>query len=134
MSFDDLVDLIIDWAVDDTRVKAFWIEADNLNELRRPYRNPRLHLSADEPSYPLLEAELSTGLAAVPGVKVRGVSETPRFAKQIDMEIAGLAFTIVAEQSHLLAKRQRTEVVPLVDKTGHLTHVMDFSGRKRMPE
>jgi hypothetical protein len=131
MSFDDIVDLIIDWAVDDERVKAFWIEADNLSELRRPYRNPRLHLSADEPSHPSLVAELSNGLASIPGLKVRGISETPRFATQIDMEAGALAFTIVAEQSNLLAKRQRAEVVPLIDKTGHLTHVMDFSGRKK---
>ena len=131
MSFDDLVDLIINWAIDDARVKAFWIEGESLRALRRPYRNPRLHLCADAPAYPPLEAELSTGLAAIPGVQVSGVSETPRLAKQIDMKAAGVNFTVVVEQSHLLAKRPRTEVVPLVDKTGHLTHVMDFSGRKK---
>jgi hypothetical protein len=131
VDFDNLVDIIIAWVVDEARVRAFWIEAESLSELRRPYNNPRLHLCANEPSYPLLEAELSTGLAAIPGVKVREVSETARLAKQVDMEAAGLAFTIVLEQSHLLAKRQRAEVVPLVDKTGHLTHVMDFSGRRR---
>jgi hypothetical protein len=131
MSLDDIADAVIDWAVNDARVKALWIEADALSDLRRPYRALRLHLSADEPVYPALLRELGSGLACVPGSKVASVADTERFARDLSFEAQGLAFSLIAEQSHLLAKRPRAEVIPLVDKTGHLTHVMDFSRRKR---
>lgn len=131
MNLDDLADRIIDWAANDSRVKALWIEGDTLPELRRPYRTLRLHLAADEPDYPSLAAELCAGFLCIPGCKVLAVTDTRRFAKELALEAGGLPFRLIAEQSNLLPKRPRAEVIPLVDKTCHLTHVMDFSRRKR---
>ena len=136
MTLDDVADLFIDWAAAEARVRALWIEAPTLPELRRPYRTLELHLSADEPAYPSVTADIAAGFAAAQalraaGIHLLGASDAPRFAKEYALEVEGLRFTLIAEQSYLLAKRPRAEVVPLLDKTGHIAHVMDFSRRKR---
>jgi hypothetical protein len=128
-SFDELADRMVTWAVDEPRVRALWIEGDSQADLRRPYRALRLHLAVDEPQFPALVAELGSVFARVLGAKTLSVADTRRLAKELTLEAHGLDLTCVAEQSNLLAKRPRAFVAPLVDKTGHLTHVMDFSDR-----
>ena len=63
--------------------------------------------------------------------KVERVTETPRYAQRLEVTAGPLAFVLIAEQSHLLAKRPRAEVVPLNDQTGRLPHVLDYSLRRR---
>ena len=129
LSFDELADRMVAWAVEEPGVRALWIEGDSQADLRRPYRALRLHVAADEPQFPALVADLSSILARVLGAETRSVMDTRRLAKELILEAHGLALTLIAEQSNLLAKRPRAFVAPLVDKTGHLTHVMDFSDR-----
>ncbi len=132
MTLDEIADQWIDWAVSEPRVRALWIEAEDVKLLRRPYASLRMHLAAEEPDYPSLLVDLSrsTVKLAIPGLRVASVTDTPRFAKELKLGARDRVFTLIAEQSYLLAKRPRAEVVPLVDKTGHLTHVLDFSARK----
>jgi hypothetical protein len=130
-TFDDIADRLIAWAIGEERVRALWIEGDSIEEVRRPYRKLRLHVAADEPAFPALLLALPAALQAAAGAKVLRVGDTPRLAKEIALRSGDLDLTLVAEQTNLLAKRPRAEVAPLVDKTGHLTHVMDFSRRRR---
>ncbi|MBI4603007.1 MAG: hypothetical protein HY721_13700 [Planctomycetes bacterium] len=129
MTYDEISDRMVAWAVGEPDVRALWIEGAAIAQLRRPYRSLELHLAADEPAFPRVVAALSQGLPWIPGARVLAIAETRRFAKEIALEAQGLPFTLIAEQSYLLAKRPRAEVVPLIDKTGHVTHVMDFSLR-----
>ena len=128
-SFDDLADRMVAWAVDEPRVRALWIEGASPAELRRPYGALRIHVASDEPQFPALVVELSSILARVLGAETLRVADTRRLAKELTLKAHGLDLTCIAEQSNLLAKRPRAHVAPLVDKTGHLTHVMDFSDR-----
>lgn len=132
MTLDDIAERWIDWAVNEPRVRALWVEAEDIKSLRRPYVSLCLHLTADEPEYPSVLQELSRGEAqlGIPGLKIRGIHDTQRFAKELVLEADGNVFTVIAEQSYLLAKRPRSAVVPLVDKTGHLPHVLDYSAKK----
>lgn len=131
LTFNDVADRLIDWAIGDERVRALWIEGDSLEEIRRPYRKLRLHVAADEPAFPALVAGLGAALEMAAGAKILRVGETTRLAKELTLRSGSLELTLIAEQTNLLAKRPRAEVAPLVDKTGHLTHVMDFSLRRR---
>ena len=130
-TFDGIADRLIDWAIQEERVRALWVEGGSLDEIRRPYRKLRLHVAADEPAFPGLVAGLPAALETAVGAKVLRVGDTPRLAKELSLRSGNLELTLVAEQTNLLAKRPRAEVAPLVDKTGHLTHVMDFSQRRR---
>jgi hypothetical protein len=131
LSFEDVADRLIKWASEVDALRALWLEAPTLPELRRPYKGLEVHLSVDEPDYPgfldALESELRTRLQA----RVVTVEETRRYARDLTVEAGARRFHLIAEQSHLLAKRPRAEVVPLVDKTGHLPHVLDYSLRQR---
>ncbi len=137
MNYDEVADRSIDLALGESRVRALWAEADALADLRRPYRKLELHLAADEPDFPGLVTDLESLLASRFLLQSDGVSDTERLAKQFDLRLgepgaerAELSLTIILEQTSLLAKRPRAHVVPLLDKTNHLTHVMDFSRRK----
>jgi hypothetical protein len=129
-SYDELADRFIDWATKEEKARALWIEGSTLKEVRRPYTKLRLHLAADEPLFPALVADLTRSIDRIIEAKVLKVSDTPRFAKELELRAGSLEFTVIVEQSNLLAKRPRNQVIPLVDKTGHLCHVMDFSLRK----
>lgn len=130
-SLDEIADRMVAWAVEEPRVRALWIEGDAAGDLRRPYRALRLHLAADEPDFRELEPGLSAVFARVIGAETLRVADTRRLAREYALRAGALELTFIAEQSNLLAKRPRAFVAPLVDKTGHLTHVMDFSARKR---
>jgi len=129
MSLDDIADKLVDWAVNDDRIRALWIEAPAVRDLRRPYKTLEAHVAADEPVFPSLVEDVLRGIKSIPGLKVLSAADTPRFAKEVRMELGNQAFVLIAEQSFLLAKRPRAAVVPLVDKTGHLPHVLDYSKR-----
>ncbi|HVR74498.1 MAG TPA: hypothetical protein VMT52_09210 [Planctomycetota bacterium] len=130
MTHDEIADKLIDWATTHKAVRALWIEGADPRALRRPYGNLELHIAADEPDFPALLEEVSAGLPPLPGSRVLSVADTQRFAKELAVEAGGSRFLLIVEQTNLLAKRPRAEVVPFVDKTRHLTHVMDFSRRK----
>jgi hypothetical protein len=121
-----MVDRLVKAASADGRVKALWLEGGTLAELRRPYRRLEVHLASDEPDFPSLAAELE-GFIGAGGLTSPRWSDVPRFARQLEGLLEGFPITAVLEKSSLLAKRPRSAVVPLVDKTGHLCHVMDFS-------
>lgn len=132
MSYEEIVDRMVEWAVREEKVRALWIEGDTLQDVRRPYETLRLHAAADEPLFPALLSDLTQSLDRITQAEVVQVTDTPRFAKKLLARGPGnLEFTLVLEQSNLLAKRPRCEVIPLVDKTGHLCHVLDFSLRRR---
>lgn len=130
-TFDDIVDRLVDWATEKEILRALWLEGESLTAVRRPYPGLEVHLCADEPAYPQLFAALEDDLKSVVGANVVEVADTQRFAKWLDCQIGDLKFAVIAEQSHLLAKRPRAEVIPLVDKTGHLPHVLNYSLRRR---
>jgi hypothetical protein len=130
----DLVDRLIAAAAEDARVRALWIEGDSMPALRRPFGRVAVHAMADEPEFPAL-------VAAWPGILERSGadlskarwSDAPRNARQLDAEFrlrglsgAAVPLTCVIECSAFLAKRPRKAVLPLVDKTCHLTHMMTF--------
>src|SRR5262249_33750311 len=129
--YKEMADRWIDWATREEKVRALWIEGSTLDELRRPYSKLCLHVAADEPSFPAVLADLTGSMDRIIEARVFKVTDTTRFAKELLARTGSLEFTVIVEQSNLLAKRPRSEVVPLVDKTGHLCHVMDFSLRKR---
>jgi hypothetical protein len=131
MEYDEIADRLLEWALSEGRIRALWLEGSTLAELRRPYSRLEVHLAADEPEFPRVMAELEATLAGLLGARVERVSETQRFARELQLQAGQLAFTLIAEQSHLLAKRPRAEVIPLVDRTGHLPHVLDYSRRRR---
>jgi hypothetical protein len=131
LTYDEIADRLVEWAVSAPRLRALWLEGGTLEELRRPYRKLEVHLAADEPEFPLVIAELEATLTRLTAARVERAGETQRFARELELRSGRLPFTLIAEQSHLLAKRPRAEVVPLVDKTGHLPHVLDYSLRRR---
>lgn len=132
----ELVDRLVVVAIDDSRIQGLWIEGDNQKSLRRPFDKATIHAMANEPDFqPLVDGweELitSTGCALENSVW----SDTRRNARQLVAKISigddssdSIKVTFVLECAAFLAKRPRKAVVPLVDKTNHLTHVMDFSG------
>lgn len=130
-TLDEIADGLIAWAIGEDRVRALWIEGESIGDLRRPYRKVRFHIAADEPAFPGLVADLEAALESAARAKVVRTADTRRMAKELVLRAGGLELSLIAEQTNLLAKRPRSEVAPLVDKTGHLTHVMDFSARRR---
>ena len=153
---DAIVDSCVEMAIGDDRVRAFWIEADSVERLRRPYDNGiELHFAADEPAFPALVNELTSLISKRFRVEKASVTDTQRNAKQFHLQLHELAdermpdsgesrgsggdrpdgsaigVRLIVEQTSLLAKRPRAHVVALVDKTTHLTHVMDFSARAK---
>ncbi len=136
-SYNFIADRMIEIAVEDDRIRAIWIEADEQKLVRRPYDRLEVHYAADEPLHPAIVGELEELLSKKLRVENRGVTDTERLAKQFDLEIGSLDgdgdrldVTVIVEQSCYLAKRPRAWVVPLLDKTNHLCHVMDFSRRR----
>ncbi len=132
----ELVDRLIDVAIDDDRFRALWIEADDRKALRRPFGPVTIHAVADEPDFPALVAAIEGILAGVGAtVKNAAWSDTNRNARQLDATVELAldghrvegAIRFIVECSAFLAKRPRRAVAALVDKTNHLIHVMDFS-------
>jgi hypothetical protein len=117
----DIADAVIDWAVNDAREGA-------LDRGRCPsdlaVRTVRFDApSADEAVYPAPSASSARG-SVRSGIEVAFGRGHGRFARDLSFS-AGPRVLLIAEQSHLLAASARRGD-SLVDKTGHLTHVMDF--------
>ena len=113
------------------QVRALWSEGAALSDVRRPYQSLDVHVCADEPRFPVLLEALAPALNKSVNGEVVDVTDTERFAKCHRVRVDGNEFTVIVEQSNLLAKRPRAEVIPLVDKTMHLPHVLDYSLRNR---
>jgi len=124
-----LVDRLVDAANRDPRVKALWLEGAEPGELRRPYRRLEVHLAADEPDFDAVLADLDRLVAGPSVFSVEGRAEVPRFAREVRGLLDGRPVTAVLEKTSLLAKRPRAAVKVLMDRTGHVYHVMDFSRR-----
>jgi hypothetical protein len=121
------VDRLVSRVTADQRVRALWLEGDSLKEVRRPYRRLEAHLACDEPDFPAVLADMESLIAPPESLAAQRWSDTPRFARKLEALLEGLPIAVVIEKTSLLAKRPRSAVLPLVDKTGHLCHVMDFS-------
>ncbi len=121
-----VVDRLIDAASGDPRIKALWLEGKEPRELRRPYARLEVHLAADEPDFAALLSRFENLLAGPAKLTEPRWSDVPRFARQFDCRIDGKPVTAIIEKTSLLAKRKRTAVAALADKTGHLYHVIDI--------
>jgi len=131
----ELANRLVDIVIEDPRIQALWIEADSQQALRRPFGPVTIHAVASEPDFPALVGAVEEILIQT-GAEVENPrwSDTPRHARQLDAEVAlevdgnrlVEGVTLVIECAAFLAKRPRRAVVPLVDKTTHLTHVMSF--------
>jgi len=130
-SYDDVADRLLGWALSRCDVRALWLEGGSLEEIRRPYGRLAVHLAADEPDFQAIVVALREGLPALLGARITSEGEARRFAREFRLEAGDLAWMLIAERTSMLAKRPRAHVVPLLDRTSHLTHVMDFSLRKR---
>lgn len=130
-TLEGLVDALISRALEDGRVRALWIEAEKPARLRRPFGDITIHAVAAEPDFPGLVESWEGVLASITELKETRWSDTVRRARQLDatLELGGSprTLTFILECAAYLAKRPRKAAVALVDKTGHLLHVMDFS-------
>lgn len=121
-----LLDKLTDHAATDPKVKALWIEGPVVQDLRRPLPRLEVHLAADEPHWPALVAEIEPALQGFGPLAQPRWSDTQRLARQLDALFHGAPVIVIVERTALLAKRKRRAVKSLVDKTGHLPHVLDY--------
>ena len=130
-SFDTIADALVAWAIDEERIRGLWIEGAAPGDVRRPYSRLEAHLAAEEPSFQGLVEATALFLERDLGAEVVRASDAVRFAREFAARLEALSFTVIVERTPFLAKRPRAEVTALLDRSGHLTHVMDFSKRKR---
>ncbi len=121
------LDRLLAAAGSDARIRALWLEAPSRAELRRPFRRLEVHLATDEPDFDAVLAGLEAILAGPSRLESVRRSDVPRFARQIDAVVDGASIAVVVERTSLIPKRPRAAVATLLDRTGHLPHVMDFS-------
>lgn len=135
---DELVDRLVALAIENPQVRALWVEAESMRELRRPYGKVTIHAMASEPDFQSLTGQWMDLLSKAVQVRTSSWRDTVRNARQLEAELSLEGFprpekaTFVIECAAFLAKRPRRAVVALVDKTGHLLHVMDFSRRQEL--
>lgn len=129
--FADIVDRMVVWAIGRDDVRALWVEGDAAGDVRRPYPALRLHVAADEPEFPPLVDALPGVIGEALGATLLSAEDAIRWARELRFRMPdGRAWTLIAERTSMLAKRPRAHVAPLLDRTHHLTHVMDFSRRR----
>jgi len=128
-----LVDRLVSSGVDDRRLRALWLEGATREELLPPYRRLEIHIATDEPDFDGLLSDLEALIAGQGELQVKGWSDTPRFARELQGLLDGQPITVIMEKTCFLAKRPRRAVSSLLDKTGHLYHVMDFSSPEGSP-
>lgn len=131
---DALVDRLLTWAIAEPRARAVWVEGETAREVRRPYPRFDAHVAADEPDFDGVLDGLRGAAERILGAQLVGIEDAPRFAKELRLEWGrpptGTSGRVVLERTSLLAKRPRAYVATLLDRTGHLPHVMDTSLRK----
>lgn len=129
---DDIADAWILWALAREDVRALWVEGAVAEETRRPYPVLELHVAADEPSFPGLLASVQAAARDRLGAELVSCVDAVCRARELRFRQAdGRTWALFAERTSMLPKRPRAHVAPLLDRTGHLTHVMDFSLRRR---
>ncbi len=129
LDHDGIADRLLEWSLGEPTVRALWIEGGTLPDVRRPYRQLEAHLGADEPDVSTVVDKLPGALKEILGAELVGTADVPRLAKELRFSKGDLAWSVIVERTSMLAKRPRARVVALLDRTGHLTHVMDFSLR-----
>jgi len=131
MSYDTIVDRMMDWAIGNPVLRALWVEGSSIEEVRRPYRTLALHLAVDEPDFAATFQRIEALLERLLDARVLGVVDARCSAKEFRLTSGGLPWTLTVEKSSMLAKRPRAHVASLLCRTDHLTHVMDFSLRRK---
>jgi len=116
----------------DARVKACWLEGPTPRAIREFDGPVDLHVGVEDPDFDAFVDELEPFLAA--GAPVRSHADGPAppeaWATVATLDGVG-AVTCTLERMSLVAKRPRAAVQPLFDRSGHLRHVLDYSGARQ---
>ena len=128
----DVLNRFVAAAVADDRVKACWTEGKTPEGCLPPFPGPiDLHVATSDPLFDALAADHAAWLAAGGKVVAHRDADAPVFARACEAELeGGVKVALTIERLSLIPKRPRAHVAPLVDKTGQVRYVMDFSGRK----
>jgi hypothetical protein len=130
MTPDDLCDRLLAWTLKDPRIDGLWIEGATREEVRRPYLALEAHVAVSEPRFDAVIADLPGIVEASLGARLVTTADVQKFAKEFRFAAGDRGFSVIAERSSLLGKRPRAWVSTLLDRTGQLTCVMDFSLRQ----
>lgn len=116
---------VVSETIDEARM--LWLEGPDRAAVRRPYGALDVHLATDDPRFAPLWSRLGEILTALGATRLSD-ADAPLDGKTCRAELpGGHPLTLHFERMALLAKRSRAAVAPLVDKTGHLRHVLDYS-------
>lgn len=128
----EVLNRLVAAAVADERVKACWSEGETPGACLPPFAGPiDLHIATSDPLFDALSADHAAWLGAGGKVLSHRDADAPVFARACAAELeGGVKVALTIERLSLVPKRPRAHVAPLVDKTGQVRYVMDFSGRK----
>ncbi len=122
----------VDLVLPDPRVKALWLEGETPPALRDPRPPLDLHVAAEEPDFESVFAGHEALLAAAGPVESHRDGPAHPDARECRARIAGLGEVVLTvERMSLLSKRPRAAVTPLVDRSGKLRFVLDYSKKPR---
>ncbi|MCI0341188.1 MAG: hypothetical protein L0216_08545 [Planctomycetales bacterium] len=122
----------VDRVLPDVRVKALWLEGETPRALRDPRPPLDLHAAAEEPDFAAVFTGHEALLAAAGPVEAHRDGPAAPDARECRARIRGLGEVVLTvERMSLLAKRPRAAVTPLVDRSGKLRFVLDYSRRSR---
>ena len=125
-----IVDGMVRWAISEMDVQAIWLEGSLPVDIRRPYETLDVHVAVDEPCFSRILTTLPSVLADLTGASIEEATDTPCRAKLLRVTDSGASWPLILERTSMLAKRPRAHVATLLDRTGHLTQVMDTSLRR----
>jgi hypothetical protein len=127
----EVLNRLVAAAVADDRVKACWSEGDSARGCLPPFAGPiDLHIATSDPLFDALTADHAAWLAAGGKVVSHRDADAPVFARACEAELeGGVKVALTIERLSLIPKRPRAHVAPLVDKTGQVRYVMDYSKR-----
>lgn len=118
--------ILVRLAGETEEIRMLWLEGPDRAALCLPPERLEAHLATDDPRFAGLFAGHARILEAL-GAAAHEDSDAPCAGKLCRASLAGgHPFELVFERLSLLAKRPRAAVKPLVDKTGHLRHVLDY--------
>lgn len=116
----------------DARVKACWLEGASPQAIRAFDGPVDLHVGVEDPDFESFVDELEAFLSAGAPVRQHADGPAPPDAWATVATLDGVgAVTCTLERMSLVAKRPRVAVQPLFDRSGHLRHVLDYSGARR---